>query len=69
MQIKLTQDKIVKHSVRYATDDVDLTMSVYVPKELILRMQMEGQKGEMLNGYPKVIWMNVSLEEPSEIPY
>ena len=64
-KIKLVQDKVVKHSVRYALQTTEISMSVYVPKELILRMQMNlSTTVEMENGYPKTLWLDASLEEP-----
>lgn len=64
MKIRLVQDKVVKHSVRYALQEGEISMSVYVPKELVLRMQMQDQDGaEMLNSWPKYLWLDMSLRE------
>lgn len=65
MKIRLVQDKVVKHSVRYALQTSEISMSVYVPKELVMRLQMNMPKPvEMENGWPKVLWLDASLEEP-----
>ena len=63
MKLKLAQDKIVKHSVRYALEEGTISMSVYVPKELILRVQMETKGNvEMKDGYPKSINLDLTME-------
>jgi len=58
--VRLEQDKIVKHSVRYATGpDAKFPLSVYVPKGML------GANGEQLNGWPKFVWVKISMEEIS----
>lgn len=64
MIVKLTQDKVVKHSVRYALEHGTISMSVYIPKELVLRMQIETpEQNNSLNGFPKDVWLNMSIKE------
>lgn len=60
----LTQDKVVKHSVRYSTPkDAQYNLQVYIPKEVVMLMTMRKPGGELENGFVKkvLVTMEVSL--------
>lgn len=53
--IKFDQDKVVKHSIRFAVVEGTFTMSIYVPRLLL---------GLLGKPEAKSIWVTFSVEEP-----